>query len=105
MTSSSISISGATSRLAVAHYLVLAGVKLNHVPYKGSPHGVGTLRPRRFPDTLRRPAVSPKDRPDAREQLSDTCARFPSIDIESWLWSWCEPGCEAPPGVEWHESC
>src|SRR5688500_593253 len=34
---------GATSHLAVEHYIMLAGVKLNHVPYKGSPQATAEL--------------------------------------------------------------
>ena len=34
---------GATSHLAVEHYVMLAGVKLNHVPYKGSPQATAEL--------------------------------------------------------------
>ena len=34
---------GATSHLAVEHYIMLAGVKLNHVPYKGSPQATTEL--------------------------------------------------------------
>jgi tripartite-type tricarboxylate transporter receptor subunit TctC len=34
---------GATSHLAVEHYMMLAGVKLNHVPYKGSPQATAEL--------------------------------------------------------------
>ena len=34
---------GATSHLAVEHYLMLTGVKLNHVPYKGSPQATAEL--------------------------------------------------------------
>ncbi len=34
---------GATSHLAVEHYVLLTGVKLNHVPYKGSPQATAEL--------------------------------------------------------------
>lgn len=34
---------GATSHLAVEHYIMLTGVKLNHVPYKGSPQATAEL--------------------------------------------------------------
>ena len=34
---------GATSHLAVEHFVMLAGVKLNHVPYKGSPQATAEL--------------------------------------------------------------
>ena len=34
---------GATSHLAVEHYILLTGVKLNHVPYKGSPQATAEL--------------------------------------------------------------
>src|SRR5262245_50105339 len=34
---------GATSHLAVEHFILLTGVKLNHVPYKGSPQATAEL--------------------------------------------------------------
>src|SRR5688500_17981218 len=34
---------GATTHLAVEHFILLTGVKLNHVPYKGSPQATADL--------------------------------------------------------------
>ncbi len=34
---------GATSHLAVEHFIMLTGVKLNHIPYKGSPQATAEL--------------------------------------------------------------